>query len=96
MKKVRLRKRDISYIRFSNLLFQLEIGLSDSTEYIIRYKDINKGLIEYSKIYEWLFNHKPINNTSIRVEYKYKKSRGYSLKIDESTSLKIKSPNNVL
>lgn len=93
MKKVRLRKRDISYIRYSTLLFQLEIGLNDGTEYILQYSDVNKGYIIYEEIYRWLFNHNPTEISSIRVNYKYKKSRGYTLNLQNTKNFKIHSPS---
>lgn len=95
MKKVRLRKKDISYIRYSTLRRQLEIGLNSEIVYILIYPNVNTGYFIYRDIYMWLFNTSPTGNPSIRIDYKYKKSRGYRLNLEKSQKYEIKSPNNV-
>lgn len=95
MKKVRLRKKDISYIRYSTLMFKLEIGLNNGLVYILEYDNVNKGFYIYSDIYKWLFNLLPVNPPSIRIDYKYKKTRGYALNLEKAKSYTIKQSPNI-
>ena len=94
MKKVRLRKKDISFIRYSTVRRQLEIGLNSDIVYILVYSNVNIGYFIYRDIYMWLFNTLPTENPSIRINYKYKKSRGYSLNLLKADKYEIKSPSN--